>query len=689
MKSHVVLIAAVAAIPIARVHAQAPPAIPYQAIARNGSGTIVASAPVGLRFTIHDSSPTGTVLYSETHAPTTSDQGSFNVNIGQGTVVTGTFAAINWGTNAKYLQVELDVAGGTSYVDMGTQQLMSVPFALYAGTTGGSNGWADSAGMAHNTNTTQRVGIGSTNPQARLHVADSSVVFTGPSTVGSSPAPVPVTGTGSRFMWVPQNSAFRAGFAYGTQWNADSIGAASIAMGDGPTASGTNAIAMGHLARAKANNAVAIGDSATATGLWATALGRNVTAMGQQEIVVGNNNYTSGIKNVQLGYNCYTISESNVTVGNNVVSYGYSSVAIGNNLETYNTSVALGANTIETISTSDAISIGVNNQTYGNGTAIGKNGYAFEGVVLGKGYSDRGTVVAGGHATEPGFCAVDGVHTDAGSDGVALLGGRVEGQLCLAIGVGSNANTWNQVAIGNNAIGEYGGMELTAIGNNVVATTRSVIMGSYASSIGFEGCMTMGSGDSPSAMLQNTDNYQMAMKFSGGYKFYTDAACTIGAEIAPGGNSWAVISDKRKKEQIVPVQGNSILGKIKNMTLGSWNYIGQSPETFRHYGPMAQDFYAAFGKDDVGTIGNDTTINQADMAGVTFSAVQALVCRTEDLAAKNEQLLLKVATLENNKKKYIAENEQLKAELTKRKKEIENRLETLENNTRKNYSATR
>jgi hypothetical protein len=56
----------------------------------------------------------------------------FSVNVGQGTPVTGTFAGINWGTNAKFMQVEIDPAGGSSYIDMGTQQMMSVPYALYA-----------------------------------------------------------------------------------------------------------------------------------------------------------------------------------------------------------------------------------------------------------------------------------------------------------------------------------------------------------------------------------------------------------------------------------------------------------------------------------------------------------------------------------------------------------------------------
>jgi hypothetical protein len=60
----------------------------------------------------------------------------FSVNLGQGTPVTGTFSGINWGTNAKFMQVEMDPSGGSSYVDMGTQQMMSVPYAKYAETSG-------------------------------------------------------------------------------------------------------------------------------------------------------------------------------------------------------------------------------------------------------------------------------------------------------------------------------------------------------------------------------------------------------------------------------------------------------------------------------------------------------------------------------------------------------------------------
>jgi len=114
-------------------HAQAPQGIPYQAAARNSSGAVLASTNISVRFTIRDSIATGAIKYCETHSITTTALGMFSVHVGQGTPVSGTFSGINWATNAKFMQVEIDPAGGSSYIDMGTQQMMSVPYALNAG----------------------------------------------------------------------------------------------------------------------------------------------------------------------------------------------------------------------------------------------------------------------------------------------------------------------------------------------------------------------------------------------------------------------------------------------------------------------------------------------------------------------------------------------------------------------------
>jgi len=127
---------------ISTAHAQAPQGIPYQAAARNSSGAVLASTSVSVRFSIRDISALGTILYRETHSTTTDANGMFSVNVGQGTPVSGTFASINWSTNAKFMQVELDPAGGSTYIDLGTQQMMSVPYSIYSnnGFTPGNTG---------------------------------------------------------------------------------------------------------------------------------------------------------------------------------------------------------------------------------------------------------------------------------------------------------------------------------------------------------------------------------------------------------------------------------------------------------------------------------------------------------------------------------------------------------------------
>jgi hypothetical protein len=121
--------------------AQSPQFIPYQAVARDSFGTPIPNTTMNARFSIRDGSGTGTLVYQETDTLTTSPLGIFTVVIGGGSMITGTFSGINWAAGAKYLQVELDPTGGTTYIDLGANQLLSVPYALYANSAaGGSSG---------------------------------------------------------------------------------------------------------------------------------------------------------------------------------------------------------------------------------------------------------------------------------------------------------------------------------------------------------------------------------------------------------------------------------------------------------------------------------------------------------------------------------------------------------------------
>jgi hypothetical protein len=108
---------------------------------------------------------------------------------------------------------------------------------------------------------------------------------------------------------------------------------------------------------------------------------------------------------------------------------------------------------------------------------------------------------------------------------------------------------------------------------------------------------------------------------------------------------FGLISDVKTKEKFLPVDTEMIVNGIKNLTLTTWNYIGQDSKTKRHYGPMAQDFYKAFGKDSMGRIGNDTTIQQLDINGVTLTAIQALIRRTENLEKANQELVKELNAL--------------------------------------------
>lgn len=114
--------------------AQVPQGFSYQAVAFNSNGNPVASSTVSVRISILDNSASGTTLYTETHNKTTNVNGLYSLTIGQGTPTLGTFTSINWTVNSKFIKVELDPLGGTSYSTVGISQFLSVPFALVADT---------------------------------------------------------------------------------------------------------------------------------------------------------------------------------------------------------------------------------------------------------------------------------------------------------------------------------------------------------------------------------------------------------------------------------------------------------------------------------------------------------------------------------------------------------------------------
>ncbi|MCS7085226.1 MAG: hypothetical protein NZ534_04005, partial [Bacteroidia bacterium] len=129
-----------------------PQGIHYQAAVRGADGKPLSQKRITVRFSVRDGGINGPVVYSETHSTDTDDYGLFNLVIGEGNVITGSFSGVNWGQTQKFLQVEVDPSGMTNFKPLTTTRLLSVPYAVIAdsalkGGGGGGDGWGSQSAV--------------------------------------------------------------------------------------------------------------------------------------------------------------------------------------------------------------------------------------------------------------------------------------------------------------------------------------------------------------------------------------------------------------------------------------------------------------------------------------------------------------------------------------------------------------
>jgi hypothetical protein len=198
----------------------------------------------------------------------------------------------------------------------------------------------------------QNVGIGTTTPQARLHVADSAVLFTGPANLpATTNYNTPASGPGIRLMWYPQKAAFRVGLVYDNSWNKDSIGRFSFAtgfntkaLGDGTfasgsitTASGIYSTSMGYLTRANGNYSASMGYLTNANGNISTSMGYNTNANGDYSTSMGYNTNANGSYSTSMGFVTNANGNYSTSLGSFTKARSLNSLVIGSYNDTSNT----------------------------------------------------------------------------------------------------------------------------------------------------------------------------------------------------------------------------------------------------------------------------------------------------------------------------------------------------------------
>jgi hypothetical protein len=233
---------------------------------------------------------------------------------------------------------------------------------------------------------------------------------------------------------------------------------------------------------------------------------------------------------------------------------------------------------------------------------------------------------------------------------------HASGSSCVALGYQPKATEDYATAIGTNA--EASGRGAMAIGTAVTASGEySTAMGRYTSTNGKDGTFMIGDLNASAIMNASTTNRFYA-RFENGYVLYTKSDRSTGVFALNGATSWSSVSDSTRKENFLAADAEAMLSDFRSLRLGSWNYIGDDQ---RHYGPMAQEWFAAFGRDGIGRIGDDTTLASADVDGVLCIAVKALEQRTTELRSAVEELRSTQKLLSDAQEKISAHQKELHA----------------------------
>lgn len=459
----------------------------------------------------------------------------------------------------------------------------------------------------------------------------------------STPAFAPTSGEGVRLMWIPSNGSFRVGGVNNSNWDADKIGQYSFAAGFNTLASKAISFAFGSSAKATGNYSTSIGRLSTASGETSIAFGFNSNASGKVSTAMGSETKAIGDYSTALGNKSQATNESSFAAGNEAKATGVNSVAMGSNANAKGTnSVAIGGGT----NANNLGSVALGYLTSSSATGSTALGWGSKATGPGSTAMGRETTAGGEQSFATGYKAeANGKYSFAAGNSAFATG---EG--AIAMGFEAGASGFNGTALGyrSEAIGSMSvalslgratGSNSYALGYATLASGKeSTAMGNLTNTNNKEGSFVIGDKWTGATDLLATTDNQYSARFRGGYRLYTSADLTTYAFLNPNQSSWGVVSDSTKKENFIAADLEKVLNSVSKMRIGTWNYKKQDPAKYRHWGVMAQDFYKHFGQDEMGTIGDETSIATADFDGVSFAAIKGLEQRTRDLKAENESL---------------------------------------------------
>jgi Chaperone of endosialidase len=271
--------------------------------------------------------------------------------------------------------------------------------------------------------------------------------------------------------------------------------------------------------------------------------------------------------------------------------------------------------------------------------AGGGNGITSIESMVGAGFSNSVSgdysFVGAGESNQAG-----GYESFIGSGAINTIGSA--GEYATILGGNRNSAGGEYASIlggfGNTANGSYA---IVAGGDADTADGTLSFAGGYHADAGHNGSFVWSDFVSGSATLRDSATNQFVVRASGGTYIYSNETVTTGVALTPGSGTWASLSDRNAKTDIVPLDDASILAKVAALPIDAWRY--KSEKGVRHVGPMAQDFYASFG-----TGADDRHITSIDEDGVALAAIKALHGENGQLRRDNGRLRAQVSELRSD-----------------------------------------